>query len=203
MPDAEFSPIRTANLKLLLQSRGTSNAVNDDIQAAVKRAMAQDAWIRLSVLGERLGITDLTTFIQMIDRGILHASLTEELLAQPESACVLIRNAVGASQKLGPSNPLYEALPDTSGSVPCELVPKTVQASRALKILDLLKSGGKTVSKSLEKEDPRGRCAGVNEFLAVPQTHRSGNKKNNVCIRRALISYKTSSKTLFLAKTSR
>ena len=183
VPDAEFSPIRTANLKLLLQSRGTSNAVNDDIQAAVKRAMAQDAWIRLSVLGERLGITDLTTFIQMIDRGILHASLTEELLAQPESAWVSSSATLLAlRKKLGPSNPLYEALPDTSGSVPCELVPKTVQASRALKILDLLKSGGKKRSVSRWKKKIREAAArGVNEFLAVlPQTHRSGNKKQRL-----------------------
>lgn len=181
--DAEFSPIRTANLKLLLQSRSIPDAVNDDIQAAVKRAMAQNAWFRLSVLGERLGITDLTALIQMIDRGILHASLTEELLAQPESAWVSSSATLLALRKeLGPSNPLHEALPDTSGSVSCELVPKMGQALRALKILDLIKNGGKKRSVGRWKKKIREAAArGVSEFLAVlPKTPKSGNRKRRL-----------------------
>lgn len=179
--DAEFSPIRTANLKLLLGSRKVPDAVNDDIQAAVKRAMAADAWIRLSKLGELIGITDLTAIVQMIDRGIVYASLSEELLAQPESAWVSSSaDLLILRRQLGPDNSLHEALPEAGDAVSCQFVPTLVQATRGLKILALLKNGGgkkRSVSR-WKKKIREGSVRGEKEFEAVrPKTERCGNRK--------------------------
>ncbi len=178
--DAEFSPIRTANLRLLLASRLVPDAVNDDIRAAVTRAMATDAWIRLSKLGERVGITDLTAIIQMIDRGIVYACLSEELLAQPESAWVsLSTDLLMLRKQLGPDNSLHEALPEGGGTVSCQLVPTLVQATRGLKILSFLKNGGgkKRSVGRWRKKIREGSARGENEFEAVrPKTERCGNR---------------------------
>lgn len=174
-----LNPIRTANLKLLLQSRKAPNAVTPEIKAAVLEAFSQEAWMRLFALGEKIGITDLTPLVQMVDLGILHASLSEELLAQPESAWIassssllIMRKQIGAETDRSNF--------DSTVQVPVSRlkVPSERQAQHVIAALERLDSGKNDRSVlRWRKKIEAGASQGINRFQAlVPKTHLSGNR---------------------------
>lgn len=186
---AELNPIRTANLKLLLQSRKVPNAITPKLKAAVVASLAQETWIRLSDLGAKTGVTDLTPLVQMVDLEILHASLSEELLAQPESTWIASSEALLTMRKqLGaPTGQDKVGLTNLS-PVDCLKVPKEKQAIHTINAIERLKSGerGRTPTRWLKKIEA-GAKAGLSTFRALlPQTHLCGNRTprlHQICVK--------------------
>ncbi len=176
---ASLSAIETENLKLILQARSVPTLVTNYARDAVARALSEQAWMRLSDLGDRIGVVDLTPLIQMIDLGILHALLTEELLTQPDSAWVASSpEYLALCQQISPARTAYPGLNNDPTSVSLERVPTGKQLSRGLKNLDRINSGEK--SKSVRRWNAAIKVKSAEGLSAVqaicPQWQRCGNR---------------------------
>lgn len=176
---ASLNPIETENLKLLLQARSIPSLVTNDISDAVTRSLSEQAWIRLSELGERIGVVDLTPLVQMIELGVLHALLTEELLTQPDSAWIASSpEHLALCKQSNPARTGYISLGNDHSSVLLVRVPSGKQLSRGLKNLDRINSGEKSKSvrrwnRTIQKKSTEG----LDPIHAVsPQWQCCGNR---------------------------
>lgn len=175
------NPIRTDNLKLLLRARNSPSAFDDNLRGALDCAFSEQAWMRLSALAIRVGATDLTPLLQLIDQGFLHASLSEELLAQPESAWIAKSPEMLALQKTCSAEQTGYCAPNVSETrVSTALVPSGKQATRAIENLARLKAGenSRTVRRLANKLlMAKQRREEINEFLAaIPAWDKCGNR---------------------------
>lgn len=183
---ATTNPIRTDNLKLLLRASHAPLAVNDVIRAAVERALSEQAWIRLNALGTRIGITDLTPLLQLIDQGLLHASLSEELLAQPESTWVAKSLEILALRKTCSAEQHGYRAPEINElRVSTTLVPSGKRAARAVSNIARLHAGEKSCTVRRLKRKIRLTNQGgreISEFLvALPNFDKCGNRRQRLC----------------------
>ncbi len=175
---SEFTPIRTANLKLLLQARHAPNAVTPQLINAVEKLLTQRSWLRLSTLGAELGKTDLTPLVQMIDRKLLHAALSEELISQPASTWVALSAEYLALRKtLSAEHPWYESLTFDDTCVPVDQAPTEKQALRGLHNLERLKNNENGRMVRRWKKEIRESSKTENNFLVVtPRWDLCGNR---------------------------
>lgn len=178
--------IRADNLKLLLRARKATSLVTDDLRAKVERAFADQAWYRFSELGVQLGTRDLTPILQLIDECTLHASLSEELLAQPESTWLARKpEMLEMRRTCSTAHSGYQPLSSDELRVSIERVPTGKQAARALKNLERMRAGdtGRTIRRlaaKILKKRLRGET--VNEFLeALPTWEKCGNRTPRLC----------------------
>lgn len=175
---AEFTPIRTANLKLLLQARRAPDVVTPQLINAVEKILARRSWLRLSALSAELDRVDLTPLVQMIDRGLLHAALSEELISQPASTwvtlsaeCLALRKALSA-ERCG-----YESLTCDVTRLPVDQAPTEKQALRGLQNLKRLKNHESSRSARRWRKKLRESAKTKNEFLTVaPRWDQCGNR---------------------------
>ncbi len=175
---AEFTPIRTTNLKMLLQARSAPDAVTPSLLQAVQKILARRSWLRLSELGAELDKVDLTPFVQMIDRGLLHAALSEEMISQPESTWVALSAKCLALRKTWNTEPSWHG-PFTRDEtrVPVNQAPTERQAMRGLQNLARLKNQESSRSARRWRRKLRAPNKPKNEFLAVvPGWERCGNR---------------------------
>lgn len=183
---ATTNPIRTDNLKLLLRARHSPPAVNDDICTVVERALSEQAWFRLEALGCRIGITDLTPLLQLINQGFLHASLSEELLAQPESTWVAKTPEILALRKICSADQHGYRAPEIGElRVSTTLVPSGKRAARAISNIARLHAGEKSRTVRRLTQKIRLKTQGgkeTNEFLsALPDFDKCGNRTQRLC----------------------
>lgn len=186
MLSSSTTQIRADNLKLLLQARKGTSLVTDELRADIERAFFEQAWYRFSELGTRLGIKDLTPILQLIDEGVLHASLSEELLAQPESTWLAQKPEMLEMRKTcSAAHAGYHPPSSQEPCVPIERVPTGKQAARALNNLERMHAGesSRTVRR-LAMKILKKKLGGepVNEFLeALPAWDKCGNKTPRLC----------------------
>jgi len=180
---AELSPIRAANLKLLLQARYAPDAVTPALQGRALQALSQKAWMRLSELGAQLDLVDLTPLVQLIERNVLCASLSEELLSQPDSAWISSSQDILDTRKaMCPCDTSYELPPRGNTPVALSHVPTERQAQHALRALERIKSGEKSrYVRRLRKRIKELADQGIGELQAlVPKDHLKGNRKRRL-----------------------
>lgn len=182
----KFNPIWTENLKLLLKTRRAPLAANDEIRAAVEAALAEQAWMSLSTLGARVGITDLTPLIQLIDQEFLHVLLLEELLTQPDSTWVARSLALHALRKeTNPDQLGYRALDGGELRVSATQIPSGKRASRALANLERWNSGESSRSMRRWKRKIRQKQETGEETkvlaIVMPKWDKCGNPKDRLC----------------------
>ncbi len=169
-----ISPLRTANLKLLLNARTADKRWEAPLKQSVMKIMSQQSWLRLSDLAKNLELKDLTPLIQMVDAGIIFASLDTELLSKPESIWI------AKSPKL---LALCQETMNNEVDAHCESIefqkaPSERQATRALAILSRIKAGEQSRSvRRWKKKIKDGKEIGLTEFQSLlPQYYRSGNR---------------------------
>lgn len=182
----KFNPIWTENLKLLLRARRAPLAANDEIRAAVEAALAEQAWMPLSTLGTRVGITDLTPLIQLIDQEFLHVLLLEELLTQPDSTWVARSLALHTLRKeTNPDQHGYRALDGGELRVSATLIPSGKRASRALANLERWNVGKSSRTMRRWKRKIRQKQETGKEIkvltVVMPGWDKSGNRKDRLC----------------------
>lgn len=175
---AEINPILVTNLRLLLQSRAIPQESTHMLRDRVVSAMSRHAWCRLSELAAELKIEDLTPLLQLVDRNVLHASLTDEFLAQPQAVWIASSPAALAQRKeLDGTENLLLPKPGDSTALGREFVPTKNQAARALDILERIDRGerGRTLRRHLKKL--KKAAAGESRFqIVVPKYHLRGNR---------------------------
>lgn len=185
---SEINPIRTANLKLLLSARDTPPESQTPIKGAIQKALSTNAWMRLSDLCDQVGIIDHTPILKFIDDGLLHCSLEDELLSQPESAWIATTaELITLSREIRSK----ESIPffgfDSNKKVEIIHAPTKLQADRALNILEKIKNGesGRSIRR-WKRKVKEGEKKGLSPFSSVlPQSHLQGNRSlriNPVCI---------------------
>lgn len=186
MLSSSTNQIRADNLKLLLQARKTKSLVTDDLRTGVERVFADQAWFRFSELSVELGTKDLTPILQLIDEGFLHASLSEELLAQPESTWLVRKPEMLELRKTcSAANTGYQPPSSDEIRVSIDRVPSGKQAARALHNLERMRAGDtsrtirRLAAKILKK---RLRGEHVIEFMeALPAWDKCGNRTPRLC----------------------
>ena len=181
-----FNPIWTDNLKLLLRARRAPLAATDEIRAAVEAALAEQAWMPLATLGTQIGIADLTPLLQLINQEFLHALLSEELLAQPDSTWVARSPAILALRKeISPEQLGYRALDGDDVRVSMAQVPSGTQASRGVANLERLNVNEDSRSVRRWKQEIRRKHEAGEEVKAltvvIPKWHLCGNRKDHLC----------------------
>lgn len=183
---AAFAPIRTDNLKLLLRSRRVLPVVTDKLRDAIESALSEQPWMRLSALGERVGITDLTPLLQLIDQGLLYTLLSEELLAQPDSTWIAKSPAMLAMRKeLSPDRLGYRAPDGNELRVSITDVPSGKCASRAVSNMERMNAGEK--GRSIRRWNKKIRLTAKKEekpnvfFAMLPNWDNCGNRKPRLC----------------------
>ena len=170
---ADLPPIRVANLKLLLRVRSCSSLELAPIEEAIEKALSKRSAFRLADMALELGIVDLSPFFHLVLKRRIFVDLDHQLLSQPES-CLLAGNqmmlqAVNACQK-------RITTPATLTPQDLEAIPPKLQAERALKNLELLKTSPSSRNARRWNRLIRER-SDLSPFQAlVPRTYRSGNR---------------------------
>lgn len=185
---ADLNQIRVVNLRLLLQSRLEPSNAMERLRPEVDRILAKRACTRLADLATELDIEDLTPLLQLIDRGVMHASISNHFLAQASSVWVAASPALLALRDEIESAETALVVPGASTPIKTPDVPSATQAARALTILDRIDSGER--NRTLRRHAKKAKEAtakGESRFRAVmPKYHRRGNRKprlNPVCIK--------------------
>ena len=172
---AQINLVRTENLKFLLNSRRADKAWDEAFYQLVMKELANHSWIKISDLAKLLKISDLTPLIQMIDEGILHVSLSDELLSQPESTWISSSLELVI---LGLETRKNDHLSSNDTAVSLEKIPSKKQAERTLEILSKIKSGekGRSIRRWRETIE-KGREEGLTPFQSLlPKYFLSGNR---------------------------
>ncbi len=176
---ADINLVRIENLKLLLSSRTVDKAWDEDFKQSVFKILSNNSWIKISDLAKELGIKYLTPIIQMIDEGILHASLNNELLSQPESTWISSNSQLA---DLGFENRKNSEREVDEENLGLDIVPSEKQATRVLSILEKINSGVKGRSiRRWKKKILKGKEKGLSPFQSLlPEYHKSGNRTSRI-----------------------
>lgn len=175
---ADINQIRVTNLALLLQSRNIPDDAMHQLRPHVERVLTQRACVRFADLAAEFQVEDLTPLLQLIDRGIIHASLSNKLLAQPSTVWVAASAAMLALHEEIESNELALTAPGDSNPIKISEVPSATQAARALAILDRIDQGQRSRSlRGHAKKIKEAEINGESRFRAVlPKYHDRGNR---------------------------
>ncbi|WP_455387576.1 hypothetical protein [Petrachloros mirabilis] len=179
----EFRPIRTANLRLLLQARRVASTVTAELRSKVQKLLAEHAWLRLQDIREKLSLPSYTPLFQLVDEKHLFASLTEDLLTQPDSTIVTSSPSLLAIyREERAANQTLVSILDGQSSADRSRVPTAKHAKQALKALERVRSGEN--SREVRRFNARireGMKKGLSAFQALlPDYPRSGNRKKRL-----------------------
>ncbi|MEW8185895.1 MAG: transposase family protein [Candidatus Thiodiazotropha endolucinida] len=175
---ATFNPIRVANLLLLLDARKAASVVSEKLVADINSTLSENAWLRLTELGEILGIRDFTPLLQLVDLGAICAEIDTCFLSESDSMWVSSSwDMLLVSRELRAKNTAYQP-PLLELDVICNSVPSLSQAKHALDALKRIESGEKSRSVRRWKAMIREKAAdGIGPFQAVlRQDHKKGNR---------------------------
>ncbi len=180
----ELNPIRTANLRLLLEARRHPDQVTPDIRRAVSKVLDEYAWIRLSELAKKIGVQDHTPLLQMMDEGSICVAFSEELIAQPESTWVASSMEMLALARVSQNGgSLHGGSRITRSEASIQLVPGKSAAEAALKKLERIEQGGNGRSmRRWKKMISEARDKGLTGFQAIidKRSGRSGNRMERI-----------------------
>lgn len=181
--NAEFHPVRIANLRLLLEARRTQSEVTQDIRKKVQYLFEKHAWLRLRDIKIDLSLPSYEPVFQLVDDGTLIVLLAEELLTQPDTTVATTSPSLLAMyrEERQSTQTLVSQL-NGNASADRTCVPTTKDAEFALKALDRVRSGDKSRTvrryKALIRE---GTKNGLSEFQALlPRYRQSGNRTARV-----------------------
>ena len=182
MTTNDFDPVRTANLKLLLQARKEEDLVTERLKLGIKGAFSEQAWMTMTNLAEKLGLIDLTPLLQLIDKELLFISLENELLAQPDS-CWIATSEPAAEMSRQVRSQEKNSLPDMhEETVSRSLVPDAKDAERAIKAIELVNSDidNRTVRR-YRQIVKQAEADGISAFHALlPKYYCCGNHSNRL-----------------------
>jgi putative transposase len=181
---ANINLVRIENIKLLLSSRTVEKSWDENFKKSVFKILSDNSWIKLCDLAKELGIVDLTSVIQMVDEGLLHISLNNELLSQPESTWISSSSDLA---NIGFESRNYNEYLFDEGNITINKIPTEMQAIQALKNLERIKAGKSDRSVRRWKEKViKGKILGLSPFQSLlPKYHLSGNRAprlNKKCI---------------------
>jgi len=183
----KLNPVRTSNLKLLLQAMSSGIAVEDSVIDSINKCLMNESWVRLSELIDKCDLKDVTPVLQMIRQKKLFCMLNDEFLSKPESVWVsryerILRILYEESSDKNKKN----SIEMYNGDVDVKFIPSEKQAIKALESIDRIESGEKSRSVSRYiKLTEDGKKKGLTMFQSlIPRTNLSGNKTeriNKVC----------------------
>lgn len=184
---SDLNQIRVVNLRLLLQSRLEPSDPMEQLRPDVDRVLAKRACTRLADLAAELKIEDLTPLLQLIDRGVIHASTSQAFLAQPSSVWVAASPTLLALRDEIEASETRLVAPGASTPIKTPDVPSATQAARGLAILERIEAGdGNRTIRDHAKKANEAAAKGESRFRAVmPRYHDRGNRTprlNPVCV---------------------
>lgn len=179
--NSEFSKIRMANLKMLMQSRKSGSPENEaEIDNNIFKIVEDSYSISLSELRKRAELKDFTRIIQLIDKQKLFFDLDDELLSNDENTYLSMSKELSEhakAQRLEVDNYL-----ESSPHIECSLVPSTKDAEKALAKQKRIENDedGRSIRR-WKVTIRKGKKAGLNAFQSLlPKYYKSGNRSKRL-----------------------
>ena len=171
---------KISNLESLLLSRKEARYTESQWNG-VRRSLSDHVWMSLYDLKDKLGYSDYTQLVQMLDDGLMLGDLDSALISSPKGFLVSLRQdfLCQGIAYINQARPFSELENITVGM---DLAPSSVRAKKSLERLSRLDAGeeSRSARRWLAKVK-EGEKRGLTPFQALlPDFHLSGNRKQRL-----------------------
>lgn len=168
------------NLDVILLAR-EHDFVDSLNEIRLKKIMNDSFAMTLHDLMVKLGLTNVTSLILAVDRGLLAADLKQHRLIDAKNCLVSLNNDLleHAIELRNKQRVYWDGLAESSD---LKSIPRLSSAEHALKKLEKIESGKSSRSVRRWKSQIRdGVVGGLSEFQSlIPLTHLSGNRERKI-----------------------